>query len=273
MFVSATLLTLSVIQAVEVEPSTNNTLAVTGARAGLQADLRYGARVPLFERDGQALFEGTGLKAQATLSLTPAYLRTGARITFTPLAIVDVQLHAGDDRYFGNHQTVVGYSSPDINYGNNKDIAAYVETNGNQNVGSGYHYGIQTVLKAKVGPIVFLGSADWTHWNIQSDVDGEWFFEREKEVMLALGGDETLDTNLLLLYQHDVSPDRFLRAGSITTYRQGIKAQDQLLRSGLFVSLGLGKASHNLIVQPYFIDRHYGPTNAPYTAYAFRYQY
>ena len=64
MFVSATLLTLGVIQAVEVEPSTNNTLAVTGARAGLQADLRYGARVPLFERDGQALFEGTGLKAQ-----------------------------------------------------------------------------------------------------------------------------------------------------------------------------------------------------------------
>jgi len=273
MFASITLLTLGSLQAIELEPSTNNTIAVTSARAGLQADLRYGFRIPLFEREGQALFQGTGLSAQATFNATPAYIRSGARITFSPLAIVDFHIHGGDDRYFGNHQTIVGYDNADVNYGSNQDIADYVESTDNQSSGNGYHYGLQAVLKAKVGPVVVLGSADWTHWNIQSDVTGDWYFEREKEVMLALGGDESLDTNLLLLYQHDFSSERFLRAGSISTYRKGMKAEDQLFRSGLFLSMSLGNTSHNLIVQPYLMDRHYGPSDAPYTAYAFRYQY
>ena len=257
--------------AAELQPVVDTTLAVTSWRTGVQADLRYGARLPLFEKEDNPLFQGTGLKALGTLALTPSYVRAGGRLTFSPLAIFDVHVHGGVDRYFGNFDTMVGYDDPSANPGSTEEIAERVEASGNRAAGGGFHVGAQAVVKLKVGPVIVLSSLDVVHWDENAELDGDWYFEREKEVLLRLGGDQSLDGNLLLLYQHDLSEDRWVRGGSFTTMRTGVGADDRLLRSGVLASLGGGATSHSLIVQPYLISRSYEMTSPPYVAYAFKY--
>jgi hypothetical protein len=248
----------------------DTTVAASYWRLGMQADIRYGIRMPLFEKDSP-LFQGTGLKALATLATSPAYVRSGGRVIFSPLAIVDLHLHGAYDRYFGNFQTVVGYSDATDNYGYNADIAEYAENTNNQMPGSGFHYGAQVVLKAKAGPVVVLASTDVTHMDISADVVGEWFFEREKELMLLLDGDSVIDFNGLVLYQLDIDDERMARFGSFTTWRASIEANDRLLRSGLLCSYTGGRmTTHNLIVQAYLDDRAFTETFPPYLAYALK---
>jgi hypothetical protein len=258
--------------AVDTKPVTNATVAASSGRIGLQADLQYGVRFPMFEKEDSALFQGTGLKTLATASISPSHGRVGGRLSFTPLAIMDVNIHGAYDQYFGNFQTVVGYPSADFNYGSNDDIAAYVEDTGNQAVGSGHHYGAHLVLKAKAGPVIVLASTDVTHWDVNSQVEGDWFFEREKELMLAFEGDNVIDFNGLALYQLDLSEDRWLRLGSFTTWRKAFASEDELLRSGVLCSYsGGGAVSHNLVAQPYLKDRAYDSPFPIYAAYAFKY--
>ncbi len=264
---------LSFAQAADVHAVTDTTVAASHWRSGFQADLRYGARLALFEKAGKPLFQDTGLTAMGTLGLTPACVRTGGRITFSPLAIVDFHLHGGLDWYFGNFQTVVGYDSAAADPGTNREIADRVAAGGSRAPGKGFHAGVQTVLKAKVGPVVILGSLDVVHWNVQADVDEDWFFEREEEVLLGLGGDQSLDANFLVLYQHDIDESKWIRAGSFTTLRAGLTSGDQILRSGLLLSRSSGDTSHTLIVQPYLKSRTFSVTDAPYVAYAFKYQH
>ena len=269
-----TFLNLS-MSAMAYEHVAEATFAASYYRLGAQADMRYGLRTPMFEKDDSVLFQGTGLKTVATLAATPAYLRAGGRITFTPLAIVDLHIHGGYDQYFGNFQTVVGYPDPSDNYGTNADIAQHAEDTDNQMTGRGYHVGGQIVVKAKAGPIIVVGSGDLTHFNIQSEATGPWFFEREKEVMMSLNGDGdiAIDTNGLLMYQMDFEDNGWARLGSFTTWRGGLKSEDRLLRSGLIASYNNGSAfTHNLIVQPYLSDRAFTSPWPPYTAYALKFE-
>jgi hypothetical protein len=258
--------------AVDTEPVTNATVAASSGRVGLQADLQYGVRFPMFEKEDSTLFQGTGLKTLATVSLSPSHGRVGGRLSFTPMAIMDINVHGAYDRYFGNFQTVVGYPSADFNYGTNDDIAEYVEETSNQAVGSGHHYGAHFVLKAKAGPVIVLASTDVTHWNVTSDVQGDWFFEREKELMLAFESDNVVDFNGLALYQLDLNKDRWIRMGSFTTWRKALVSDDELLRTGVLCSYsGGGAVSHNVVVQPYLKDRAYDSALPLYAAYAFKY--
>jgi len=261
---------LGFAQAADIHAVGDATVAVSHWRSGLQADLRYGARLPLFEKEGKPLFQDTGLKAIGTVLLTPATARAGGRITFSPLAIVDLHLHGGWGWYFGNFQTVVGYDSPEADPGSNREIAERVAEGGNRAAGKGFHAGVQTVLKAKVGPVVVLGSLDVVHWNVQAEVEGDWYFEREEEVLLSLEGDQSLDANFLMLFQHEMDESTWIRGGSFTTVRAGFSSGDQMVRSGLLLSRGSGDISHTLIVQPYLKSRSFSVLDAPYVAYAFK---
>jgi hypothetical protein len=257
-------------QAADLQGVSDATVAASNWRAGFQADLRYGVRLPLFEQENKALFQGTGLKAMGTLGLTPAFVRAGGRLIFSPLAIVDFHLHGGADWYFGNFQSVVGYDNPSANPGTNAEIASSVALDGNRAPGTGFHAGVQSVLKVKVGPVVVLGSVDFVHWNVQADVAGEWFFEREEEVLLALGGDQSIDANGLVLFQHDLDASRWIRGGSFSTLRAGIGSGDEMIRSGLLLSKGNEALSHTVIVQAYLKSRTFSVSDAPYVAYAFK---
>ena len=127
-------------------------------------------------------------------------------------------------------------------------------------------------LKAKAGPIVILLNEDVSQWRIQAPevASGEWFFEREAEVMMSFGDEQYFNFNGLLMVENK-SATRLLRVGSMTTHRQTAQAEDVLFRSGMILITGqLQKQyAHTLIVQPY-IESRAMTTFPPYVAYAFR---
>lgn len=244
-------------------------------RPGLALDTKTGAKFSMLEEEGNPLREGTGLSTTADIRVNPAYVKGGATAVFSPLAILDVRAGAGYIQYFGNFQTIIGYPTADTNYGTNEELAAYVADTQNQGPGGGWYALGGLTLKAKAGPIVVLLDGAINHWNIESDVEGDWFFEREQEVMLQFGGDQVLSLNGVLLYELDNNPDdeRFLRVGNLTSRQASFGGEDTLLRSGLLVVWNRSAHfSHTFLVQPYVVSRAQ-PTVPPMTAYVLKYTY
>jgi hypothetical protein len=248
-----------------------NTLALSGVRTGLQVQSTTGLRYSLWEEEGNVLRENTGVLGAASLVVSPAHARAGAQLTISPLAIFDLHLYAGGVSYFGNFQTVVGYSEASTAVGSNADIADWVEQSGNQSPGRGMVLGARGVAKLQVGPVVGLLSGEFSHWRVSSEVEGSWYFEREKEVLIQFGADEILDVNGLVLYQHEGRLFDTVRAGSFTTWRYGLGSQDSLVRSGALLSLGKGAFRHNVVVQAYLKSRNFSSAGLPYMAYALQF--
>ena len=259
----------------DVQPATNVAVGLSNWRVGFSIDARHGIRIPLFERDDSVLFQGTGLKAQAAINTSPAYFRGGGQVTFSPLAILDLSGYGMYDAYYGNLQTIVDYDTASANYGSNADIATYVESNpARQGSGTGWHTGGAATLKLKVGPVIVLSSTDVSYWDIQRDeAIGNYFFEREKELMMEFGGDTLLQENALVLYEINFEEQQSnLRVGSITTYRQTFRAEDVLLRTGLIAMYNQSNGlTHALLIQPYLQDRSFSGSFPPFAAYQFRY--
>ncbi len=263
------LLVSAVANAGDLAPNLELRAALSGVRTGLQADLRGGARLGLWGEPDSLLFGDTYFKAQAQLMATPAYLRAGPRLVFQPIAVLELSAFALYDVYFGNFQTIIGFDDPAANYGTNDDMEAL---QANQAPGSGFHFGASSTLKAKAGPILVVANGEWSHWKLAADVQGDWLFEREYELLMGFS-DNLLACNGLLLYEIDRDPDdgRLLRLGNITTWRMAMgSTEDMLLRSGLLASLGMGAWTHSLLVQAYLADRAYSEPFPPFFAYSMK---
>lgn len=255
-------------------PVLNGTVGVTSNRIGFSLDTRYGLRFPLFEKDGSALFNNTGLTVQGTSYLSPAYMRWGGRVTFSPLAIIDLTGYGAYSQYFGNFQTIIDYDEPNQNYGNNEEIAAYVTDTGRQFSGKGWNFGGALTLKAKVGPMIALVNEDFSVWSVMAPegASGKYFFEREQEVMMAYSQSRTSNLNGLLMWESP-NPRTLIRVGSITTHRYSFETEDNLFRTGLIGIIGKKEKvySHTFLVQGYIEDRAMTSFFPPYIAYAFRF--
>ena len=263
------------------ETTGQTTTALTINRIALSSITQYGLKIPKWEEEGNAIRQGTGITAVGEVSATPAFIRTGGRVTVTPLAVLKLQAYGFGHYYFGNFQTIVGYDTPTSVYGDNSAIADYVDSEAANDVvrqtsGMGWSAGAKMTLQAKVGNIVFSNTIDAGQHTVikPEDVVGTATFEREREVMINFDGDQIVENNTLLLYQIDRSEDKYLRLGNLTTYRHSIGADDTMLRSGLLaVYQPKDKRNHVLIVQHYLQDNlGYTSDNAtgftPYVAYA-----
>ncbi len=258
----------------ETTPIGQITTTLTYNRIAVSAKGQYGAHIPMFEKEDNALFTNTGLDVVGEFSATPAFTRGGIRATFMPVAVFKLQAYALGGYYFGNWQTIVGYDDLSDNYGTNTEIGDYAEATGRQYAGIGWTTGGSATLQAKVGNIVFSNTTGFSSWNVATPEGetGVGFFEREQEVMMSFGQDSLLDNNTLLLYQVDQDTDQFLRIGNLTTYRHSLNADDTMFRSGLlFVAQRSPTRSHIVIAQSYITDRTFTSPVQPYIAYAYKY--
>jgi hypothetical protein len=271
---SALISSQSIALGADLEPVGQASFKGSYWRLGMTLDASGGVRMPMLEEEGNPLRQDTGLKVLASTSVNPAYARAGGSVVFSPLAVMDLTAHGGISSYFGTYQTIIGFSDAGENYGNNEALEAYVTDTGNRAKGSGWQVGGSLTLKAKAGPMLVLINTDLTHWAIDSDVEGDWFFEREQELMLALGGDQVLSINGVFLYELDKDPEdgRNLRIGNLTTRRTSMAGEDTLLRSGLLAVLSQNEHwSHTFLVQPYLVARAFDVQSAPFTAYVLKY--
>ena len=246
-------------------------------RLGASVLLQHGVRYSKWEKEGNVLFQDTGIQLLGEANITPALVQPGIRLTVNPIAIMKLQGYAFGDYYFGNFQSVVGYDDLGANYGTNADIENYVEETQRQYAGGGWHAGGKLVLQAKVKNVVVLNAVDYGYYNVfkPEGEAGTATFERVKEVMIAFDGDQILENNTMVFYQKDREDGGFLRIGSLTSYRKSFQADDQLLRSGLIGMLQpTSGGMHIVICQPYLTSRAFeGAWAAPYLAYAFKYSY
>ena len=206
----------------------------------------------------------------------PAYLRGNARAIYSPMSIIDISAHGGLDYHFGSVATVMGFPSADAEYGDDAAMNALWEE-GNHSSATGWHAGASVTLKAKAGPLIVMLNGDMTHWNVNAEdnVEGDWYFEREQELMLALGGGQVLSLNGIFLYEidRDLSDGASLRVGNLTTRRTSIAAEDELLRTGLLAIWTRNEHfSHILTVQPYLRDRAFTSAMPPFVGYIVKYQ-
>lgn len=237
-------------------------------RLGLLSTVRGGVSHPLWDQPGSALFGKTFVTAWAEANASPAYLRVGPRVSFEPIAIFNLQAFAWHTSYFGNFQTVIGFDEPGALYGTNEDLEAFSDR---QVPGSSITWGVAPTIKAKAGPVVIALSGEYTRWNLRSELEGDYWFEREYELLIGRQ-DAIWSSNAVLAYELNPSPDDgwYARVGSITTYRKALgDTQDVLLRTGLLASLSTHQErwTHSLLVQPYLIDRAYTRPFPPFIAY------
>lgn len=268
------LMSLGVALAGELTPAVEVRGNITGARLGLLGNVRAGVKVPLWVNPESTLFADPYLIAQAEAFTSPAYVRMGGRVTFEPIAIFQLQAYAFHTSYFGNFQTFIGYDDPLASYGTNGDIEQYVLDNpGRQGKGSALSWGVQPTLKAKVGPVLVLLSSELSHWGATSDVPGDYWYEREYELLVGRN-DYTLNNNGALLYEWDPKQDDGwkLRVGSLTNWRMALgDTEDEVLRTGLMLTWisHEGKWTHTGLVMPYLRSEGYneGP---PFVGYVVR---
>lgn len=265
--------------AADIEPTLDARLSASYFRLGFSGAVRPGVSIAMpWAEEGNVLTEPAALKLESDLQATPAYLRLGGRLTLSPLAVLDVTPYAYVDKYYGNYQTIVLYRDWDENYGSNADIED-AASGGNRYSGGGHHYGVNATLKAKVGDVIIALNGDHSRWSIGYDsvtteLEGEYFFEREMEVMMrtvGAGGDTLTQGNGILVYEWDWNTDdnALLRVGNLTTYRKSWTGDDTLLRSGLLLQVLTydERITHTLLAQPYIIDRAYESAFPPMVAY------
>ena len=181
----------------ESTPIGQVTSALSYNRIGLSLVGQYGTHIPMWEKEGSTLFQNTGIDVIGESNSTPAFTRAGMRVTVTPLAILKLQGYAFGSYYFGNFQTIIGYDTLGEDYGTNSDMADYTDDTGRQYAGAGWNAGGKATLQAKVGNVIVSNTTDYGTWSLNAPEgeNGEGYFEREKEVMLAFGSDQTLENN------------------------------------------------------------------------------
>ena len=259
---------LSSVFANPIQTKTEININASYWRMGSNATVWSGVQQPLFRKKDNILFQNTGVVAQVGADISPSFLRYGARAVFSPIEVLDISAYAMKNHYFPVFQTLVGYDTPDANYGHNSDIDVYKIDQNRQAGGGGWQAGTGLTLKAKVGSVISLINTNIEYFDVQAESPlGDWFWEPEKEVLIRAEGATMVDGAFLLMNEWE-REDSIIRVGSITTYRNSTEADDTLLRSGAIGFLQVSPhVTHILLVQSYLIDRAFS-TGHPFIAYS-----
>ncbi len=256
------LLTLATAEAAEsmLEASLGGSVFSLGA--GLR--VAPGMKWSLWNQPDNVLFSDTFLKAEVGVELTPVYVRAVPKLTFSPIAVLEMSVHYAGSAYFGVLNGLVPFDSPDAPY-----TEAFFDTT-EPIPGSSHRVGGNTTLQAQVGPIILVVWGDAERWTATpfDGREGCCFFEPERE--LLFGWDETyLGAGNVLLYEIalDRANGRLLRVGNMGNYQTALSTGDELLRTGLLAAYSPNKHwTAAVIVQPYLISRQWPDPVPPYMA-------
>lgn len=246
------------------EPMLEASLGGSIFSAGAALRVAPGMKWALWNQPDNVLFSDTFLKAEVGVDLTPVYVRAVPKITFSPIAVMEMSVHYAGSAYFGTFNGMVPFDSPDAQFSE-----AFFDTV--QPIpGSSHRVGGNTTLQAQVGPIILVVWGDAERWVAEpfEGREGCCFFEPERE--LLFGWEETfLGTGDVLLYEvaFDKEKGHLLRIGNMTNYQTALSTGDELLRTGLLAAYSPNRHwTAAVIVQPYLISRQWPEPFPPYIA-------
>ncbi len=246
------------------EPMLEASLGAAAFSLGVAARVAPGMKWSLWNQPDNVLFSDTFLKAEVGFDLSPVYVRAVPKITFSPLAVLEVSVHYAGSAYFGTFTGMVPFDSPDAPY-----TEAFFDT-AEPIPGTSHRVGGNTTLQAQVGPIIVVVWNDLERWTATpfEGREGCCFFEPERELLFAW--EETyVGVGDVLLYEvvFDKAKGRLLRVGNMTNYQTALTTGDELLRTGLLAAYSPDKHwTGALVVQPYLISRQWPDAVPPYIA-------
>lgn len=247
--------------AVAAEPTFNASLSASYWGLGIQGKAGPGVKFALWNQPENILFKDTFLKAELKVQLSPAYARLVPTITFSPIAVLEIEAHYAGSVYFGSFSTIKSFASPDADYAD----AELEKLTGE--AGTGQRGGGTVTLQGAAGPMLFAIWGEAERWSTTpfDGRDGCCFFESERELLFAW--EETyFSANGVVLYERVVDADKGakFRIGNMTNYQTAVVTGDELLRSGLITVYSFDRHwTALLVVQPYLKSRAW-PTFPPY---------
>jgi len=249
MFLTALLST-----AMAVEPVATTFLSVAGWESGLQWQGQGGVKHTLYSDPSSTLFSDVYVQGEVLVQATPDYLRGGAQLEFSPMAMLVFRFRYESSSYFGNVKSVYGFDTAADGYG---DAERDQRTNG-----PGYDTRVTgtAVLRAKVGPAIVATVFDraWIRQDPGEGVVGEFWYEPEYQMLVAMD-DKILQNTTVLLYEKTLETDAVdnLLIGVMSTYRRAQTSEDVIYRAGpmLVVNTHDGDRSVLVIAQPQFVSR------------------
>lgn len=249
-------------QALDFDPMLRADLAASYWDEGAKVAAYPGLQAHLWGAEDSVLFGSTFLRLEGVASVTPSYARLGPRVTFSPIAVMELSAHYLGSAYFGTFSSIKGFDDPAVVY---DDDALDASVRG---PGLGSVWGVEATLQAKVGPVVVASFGDLKGWDVwpADRVVGEYWWEPESELLLSRH-DHTWGLNGVLLYEHvfDEERGRKLYAGAMYSQAQSLDTKDAWRRVGPMVNFSLDRRwSFLLLTQAYVEDRIYTTPLPPY---------
>ncbi|MFT5680407.1 MAG: hypothetical protein ACI8RZ_001313 [Myxococcota bacterium] len=254
----------------------NASVAASYWPLGLRFETAPGVKIPLWNQEDSVLFGDTSLKLECLCQATPAYARVGPKVTFSPIAILDLSAHYTVSPYFGTFTSFIGFDDPDTAW-TPEVMDAKVE-DGNRGTGLATRWGTSATLKAKVGPIIVAANGELRGWELSTadNVVGGYLYEPETDLLLARS-DTTRHTTAVLLYERELSADKAMRVGAMNSTTASMEAGGRMHRLGPMATLSTadGTWSYLLLVQAQLehrVEVEEGKVFPPYVALRAKWQ-
>ncbi len=229
---------------------------------GLKLAAYPGVQKRLWGEDGSLLFGDTFLRLEGVAAVTPSYTRLGPRVTFSPIAVLELSAHYLPSAYFGSFSSIKGFDDPGTVY---TDEVLDGATRG---PGLGQVWGAEATVQGKLGPVVVASFGELRGYDVwpAERVEGEYWWEPESELLLSRH-DLTLSLNGLLLWEQifDEEKGRKLYLGGMFSQSASVDTGDLWRRVGPLVNMSFDpRWSLLVLVQAYLDDRVYTTPLPPY---------
>jgi hypothetical protein len=107
------LATLAAPAAMAATPMLEASLAASVFNLGVAARVAPGMKFSLWNQPDNILFSDTFLKTEVGVDLTLVYARVVPKVTFSPIAVLEMSAHYGGSVYFGTFNGIVPFATPD----------------------------------------------------------------------------------------------------------------------------------------------------------------
>ncbi len=144
------------------------------------------------------LFESALFGAGPYVELTPAYARTGGRLHFVPIAVLDITAEALASGYFGTFSGITDFDAPDADFSE----AAFEEPEviARNHAGFGFRYGVSPTLQAKVSKFIIALPQEFTRFTmiVPEGATGDYWYEPQYDALMKW--DDTVMLNGALAF-------------------------------------------------------------------------
>lgn len=220
--------------ALAVRPTLDADLGISVFGLGVKATVNPGLEQPLWNVEGDLLFDDTWLGLTLRTEATPAFARVGPELRFSPAAVLEANAHAMTTSYFGNFSALVGYDDVRGDYSPEGQQQAIQL--GQRGPGRATDLGFDVTINGQVGPIVVTATGAWSRWSFEPGrSEGyAYYYETEHILMMERTGEILQKVDGALLYALDPGghEDAVLYLGSYSSLGRTAKAEDQVMRTG-----------------------------------------